>query len=100
MTDEFHAYKALSRELKHCVITHKDQFVGSEVHTNTIEGFWNLIKRAWYGTHHHYSDKFTSLYVAERCYVYNNRHRETIFWKFINGSMKVPSKEATGCINP
>ncbi len=24
------------------------------IHTNTIEGFWSLLKRAWYGSHHHY----------------------------------------------
>ncbi|RKU27260.1 IS1595 family transposase [Candidatus Poribacteria bacterium] len=89
MTDEFRAYNALGSQLKHHVINHQEQYVDGNVHTNTIEGFFSLIKRAWTGSHHWYSVEYTPLYVAERCYVYNNRHRETIFWKFINGSMKV-----------
>jgi hypothetical protein len=42
-----------------------------EVHTNTIEGFWSLLKRAWYGSHHHYKKEYLSLYLAEQCYKYN-----------------------------
>ena len=87
MTDEFHAYNAIGREMKHHVVNHQEQYVDGDKHTNTIESFWSLLKRAWYGQHHHYSTGYTPLYVAERCYVYNNRHRETIFWKFINESM-------------
>lgn len=89
MTDEYHAYNALSNDLKHHVVNHKEQYVDGDKHTNTIEGFWSLLKRAWYGQHHHYTVGYTPLYVAERCYVYNNRNLETIFWKFINGSMQV-----------
>ena len=86
MTDEYHAYNALSSQLKHHVINHQEQYVDGDKHTNTIEGFWSLLKRAWYGQHHHYSVGYTPLYVAERCYVYNHRHLEddgSIFWKFI-----------------
>ena len=83
MTDEYHAYNALSNQLKHEVINHQEQYVDGDKHTNTIEGFWSLLKRAWYGSHHHYQAAYTPLYVAERCYLYNNRHRETIFWKFL-----------------
>ena len=89
MTDEYHAYNALSSQLKHHVINHQEQYVDGDKHTNTIEGFWSLLKRAWYGQHHHYSVAYTQLYVAERCYVYNNRNLETIFWKFLKESMKV-----------
>ena len=92
MTDEYHAYNALGSELKHHVINHQVQFAEGDKHTNTIEGFWSLLKKAWYGTHHHYTIEYTPLYVAERCYVYNNRYLDTIFWKFINGSMKLPQR--------
>lgn len=87
MTDEYHAYNALSHDMKHEVINHQEQYVDGDKHTNTIEGFWSLLKKAYYGTHHHYSTGYTPLYVAERCYVYNNRHRETIFWKFLKESV-------------
>ena len=87
MTDEYHGYRQFAEMMKHQVINHQEQYVEGDKHTNTIEGFWSLLKRAWYGQHHHYSTGYTPLYVAERCYVYNNRNFETIFWKFINGSM-------------
>ena len=89
MTDEFHAYNAIGREMKHQIVNHQEQFVDGDVHTNTIEGFWSLLKRAWYGSHHHYTTGFTPLYVAERCYVYNYRNLECIWTKFVNESITV-----------
>ena len=89
MTDEYHGYRQFAQMMKHEVINHQEQYVEGDKHTNTIEGFWSLLKRSWYGQHHHYSTGYTPLYVAERCYVYNNRHRETIFWKFIKESVEV-----------
>ena len=87
MTDEFHAYREIGRQMKHQVVNHSEQFVDGEIHTNTIEGFWALIKRAWYGSHHHYKIEYTPLYVAEACYKYNNRKHDNIFDKFVNDSM-------------
>ena len=89
MTDEHHGYRQFAAMMKHEVINHSEQYVEGDKHTNTIEGFWSLLKKALYGSHHHYSLEYTPLYLMERCYVYNNRHRETIFWKFLNGSIKV-----------
>ena len=89
MTDEYHAYNALSNDLKHHVVNHEEQYVDGDKHTNTIEGFWSLLKRAWYGQHHRYSVGYTPLYVAERCYVYNNRNSDCIWTKFINDTMKL-----------
>ena len=88
MTDEYRGYQQFASMMKHEVINHQVQYVEGDKHTNTIEGFWGLLKKAFYGTHHCHTTEYTPLYVAERCYVYNNRHLETIFWKFINGSMK------------
>ena len=42
-------------------------------------GFWGLLKRAWYGQHHHYRKSFkdglfgSPLYVAEVAWKYNHR---------------------------
>ncbi|MCY4355394.1 MAG: hypothetical protein OXC09_11570 [Truepera sp.] len=36
-------------------------------------GFWGLLKRAWYGQHHHYAKLFAPLYVAEASWKYNHR---------------------------
>ena len=88
MTDEYKGYLTIGRQMKHHIINHKDQYVDGDVHTNTIEGFWSLLKRAWYGTHHHYSVAYTPLYVAEACYKYNNRNHENMFCKFLGDAMK------------
>ncbi|MYB63677.1 IS1595 family transposase [Candidatus Poribacteria bacterium] len=88
MTDEFKAYLTVAKEMKHQIVQHDVQFVEGDKHTNTIEGVWSLLKRAWYGTHHHYSTEFTPFYVAEACYKYNYRNHKDIFSKFLNESMQ------------
>lgn len=89
MTDEYKAYLALGKQMKHHIIDHQEQFVDGDKHTNTIEGFWSLLKRAWYGSHHHYWTEYTPLYVAEACYKYNYRSIDSIFDKFVNESMRL-----------
>ena len=61
------------------------EFVRNGLHTNTIEGFWSLLKRAWYGSHHHYTRQFTPLFVAETAYKYNARKDPQAFDHFIEG---------------
>jgi len=89
ITDEYKAYYTIGRVMKHRIINHEEQFVVGDTHTNTIEGFWSLLKRAWYGSHHHYQTAYTPLYVAEQCYKYNYRGINSIFHKFVNESMIV-----------
>lgn len=89
ITDEFRAYLTVAREMKHQIIQHDVQFVDGDKHTNTIEGFWSLLKRAWYGSHHHYQTAYTPLYVGEACYKYNYRNHDNIFGKFVTESMKI-----------
>jgi len=49
------------------------------VHTQTIDGFWSLIKRGIMGTFHKVSAKYLPLYVAEFEFRYNNRNNADIF---------------------
>lgn len=79
MTDEYRGYSPMSNIINHSVINHQLCYADGMVHTNTIEGFWSLIKRAWYGSHHHYSKTNTHLYVAETSYKYNNRKNGNVF---------------------
>jgi transposase-like protein len=85
ITDENQAYNAVGFSMDHKVIKHKKQFVDGDTHTNTIEGFWSLLKRAWYGQHHHYRKQYTPLYVAEACWKYNHRKTKNIFDVFLKG---------------
>ena len=85
ITDEYQAYSATDSWMTRQVIKHKERYVDGHIHANTIEGFWGLLKRAWYGQHHHYKKQFLPLYIAEACYKYNNRKTKNIFDKFIKG---------------
>jgi transposase-like protein/IS1 family transposase len=58
---------------------HKHQYVIGAVHTNTIEGFWSILKRGVVGTFHKVSAKYMPLYVAEFQFRYNNRQNPDIF---------------------
>ena len=85
ITDEYKGYGRVHQTMLHAVICHKDAYADGLIHTNSIEGFWALVKRAWYGTHHHYSRKYMPLYIAEASYKYNRRSSATAF----NDSMRM-----------
>lgn len=73
ISDEYSGYNKVSETMLHAVVCHAREYANGLTHTNTIEGFWALVKRAWYGSHHHYSRKYMPLYIAEACYKYNRR---------------------------
>lgn len=76
-TDEWVAYKTLPKlGYRHGVVDHsRDQWVNGDAHTNTIEGFWSMLKRSIRGTHIHVSSKHMSKYLAEFEYRFNMRHQ-------------------------
>jgi len=75
-TDEMGAYKHLNkRGYNHKVITHAEQvYVSGDVHTNTIEGFWSLVKRGIDGVYHNVSAKHLQSYLNEYAWRYNHRN--------------------------
>ncbi len=79
-TDEYTAYRRLGFEYPHGVVRHGvGEYVHGAIHTNTIEGFWSIIKRGIVGTFHKVSRKYLPLYVAEFEFRYNNRGNADIF---------------------
>jgi IS1 family transposase/transposase-like protein len=85
-TDQWVGYKHLDKEYPHVVVDHaKGDYVVGAIHTNTIEGFWSLIKRGCVGTFHKVSKKYHPLYVAEFQFRYNNRENADIFGAAIAG---------------
>ena len=85
ITDEYKAYNAVRSIVAHSVINHSERYADGATHTNTIEGFWSLLKRAWYGSHHHYRKAYTPLYVAEASWKYNQRKNDNAFETFLRG---------------
>ena len=86
ITDGYRGYNYIGKQMKHETINRSQQWEAGGIHTNTMEGFWSFVKRAWYGSHHHYSTAYTPLYLAEARYKYNYSH-ENIFAKFLTESM-------------
>lgn len=92
-SDEYGIYNSLDKLAPHSSVNHGiKQYVDGDVHTNGIEGFWSILKRAWYGQHHHYSKKFTHLYVAETVFKYNTRKLDSnsVFVKTMNATLCIP----------
>ena len=73
ITDEYKAYIGMSKMLPHSVIKHADWYVDGDIHTNTMEGFWALLKRGMFGQFHSVSRRHLQRYVDEFCYRYNLR---------------------------
>ncbi len=74
-TDELHSYKVLSAHgYEHRRIHHREKiYVSGDVHTNTIEGFWSLVKRGIDGVYHAVSAKHLQGYLNEYAWRYSHR---------------------------
>jgi transposase-like protein len=74
-TDESHLYSHLEDAgLYHQKIQHSlDVYVSGNVHTQTIDGFWSLVKRGISGTQYHVSAKWLQGYLNEYAWRYNRR---------------------------
>jgi len=75
MTDESHVYDKVGREFaSHETVVHsKKEYVRGNVHTNTAESFFNILKRGLIGTYHHVGEQHLQKYVTEFDFRYNNR---------------------------
>ncbi len=76
-TDELAAYNDLDRD--HATVNHgAGEYVSGPVHTNGIESFWAMLKRAHKGTYHKMSPKHLARYVSEFSGRHNDRDLDTI----------------------
>ena len=75
-TDEYAAYNGLTaRGYTHERVNHSTGvYVSGDVHTNTIEGFWALLKHGIRGVYHSVSAKHLQGYLSE--YVWRWNHRD------------------------
>ncbi len=79
-TDENQAYNYVRRGLPHEAVNHtQDEWVRGEVHTNSIESFWSLVKRGIIGTYHNVSKAYLPLYLNEFSFRFNNRKNPDMF---------------------
>lgn len=74
-TDEFAGYDKVGQKYaEHHRIKHAAKvYVSGDVHTQTIDGFWSLLKRGLSGTYHAVSAKHLQGYLNEYAWRYNHR---------------------------
>jgi len=76
-SDEWVGYNGLDAIYKHAIVNHSaKEYVNGDVHTDTIEGFWSLLKRGIIGIYHFTSKKHLQKYLNAFAYRYNTRHFE------------------------
>ena len=80
-TDEFPDYDKLNKQGYHHKRVHHASkvWVMGNVHTNTIEGFWSVLKRGINGVYHAVSEKYLQNYIDEYAFRYNHRKDETTY---------------------
>jgi transposase len=90
-TDEYPAYSAVGERFqRHHRINHSAKiYVVGETHTQTIEGFWSLVKNGIRGVYHSVSHKHLQDYLDEYAWRYNHRHdTEPMFMQIIENSTR------------
>ena len=82
MTDQSQIYNfrfTQFRNARHRKINHRREYVRGEVHTNTVESSFSLLKRAVVGTYHQLSIKHLQRYLNEFSYRFNRREDADLF---------------------
>jgi len=72
-TDNAVGYDKVSYNFVHDVVNHTHEYVRGQVHTNSMENFWSLLKRTLKGTYVCVEPFHLSRYVDEQVFRFNNR---------------------------
>ncbi len=75
ITDAHLSYRGLAQTHSgHVIVNHtENQYVDGIYHTNTVEGFFSMLRRSIYGIYHHCSPKHLQKYCDETSFRYNSR---------------------------
>lgn len=89
-TDDYKVYNPLrDKGFGHERINHSEKvYVVGNIHTNTIEGFWSLLKNGIRGVYHSVSSKHLQSYVDEYAFRYNHRSDPAPMFALVQGQAK------------
>ncbi len=75
MTDDAHFYRRIGKTFaSHQAVNHSSgEYSRGDAHTNTVEGFFSILKRGLVGTFHHVAPKHLDRYCQEFNFRYNTR---------------------------
>src|SRR6266581_3695823 len=84
-TDDYVSYDGLEQHgYVHKRIRHSAKiYVSGDIHTQTIEGFWSLVKRGIGGVYHNVSAKYLQTYLNEYSFRFNRRDSGNLLFKLI-----------------
>ena len=95
VTDELNTYGFLNTPYQREIIKHAMEYVNGHIHTNGIENFWTLLKRALGGTYVSVEPAHLDAYVVEQVYRYNNRKNTNDAGRFSKVISQVTGKRLT-----
>jgi transposase-like protein len=93
-TDALRSYDGLSAEYVHNVIDHAERYADGNVHTNGLENFWSLLKRAVKGTYVSVEPFHLFRYLDEQTFRFNNRN-DTDCGRFLKAVLSILDKRLT-----
>lgn len=82
VTDEYRGYRKAVGKARHETVNHgRKEYVrlGTDIHTNTVESAFSLLKRGIIGTWHRVSAKHLQAYLDEMCFRFDNRKNPYLF---------------------
>jgi transposase-like protein len=94
-SDELKSYNGLDADYQHAVINHAVEYVNGNVHTNTMENFWSLLKRGLHGTYISVEPFHLFRYIDEQAFRYNNRTDMNDADRFIVAMTQTTGKRLT-----
>lgn len=104
ITDEWAAYKGIGKEFHggHATVTHsRGEYANGDVHTNTAESFFALLKRGIVGAFHHVSKEHLWRYTDEFEFRWNHRkvsdHERMMAALAQSGGKRLTYRGAVGC---
>jgi len=75
-TDEAAQYRRMGEDFRHEAVNHSaDEYVRGPFHTNSVEGFFSILKRGIVGCYFHVSEAHLHRYLAEFDFRYSNREK-------------------------
>ena len=93
-TDELKSYDLLDGPFTHKVINHAEAYARGNVHTNGMENFWSLLKRAIGGTYVSVEPFHLFRYLDEQSYRFNHR-KDTDAQRFAGVAGMVEGRRVT-----
>ena len=73
MTDSHPAYRLLRKHVRDDTVNHQVEYVRYDIHTQSIENYWSLLKRGITGVFHHIGEQHLDQYLQEFEFSFNRR---------------------------